>query len=163
MNDDERSASALAVLVAGFATSKICQQTVPYVSFMSQTLANNFYVDIGHVGFDGSGSNSVKCHTDLVTCCSAAQGVHRGDWYFPSGARLPHIGDGNIVESRGAQRIDLRRSNGVNEPTGIYRCDVQTNAVVTRETVYVGLYTSGQGTCYIPTIFRVAVLLTTIV
>ena len=27
--------------------------------------------------------------TDLRTCCSGAQGAHRGDWYFPDGTRLP--------------------------------------------------------------------------
>ena len=61
------------------------QQTFPYVSFMSQTLANHSYVDISQVGNDGSGSDSVQCITDLATCCSGGQGIHRGDWYFPDG------------------------------------------------------------------------------
>ena len=29
--------------------------------------------------FDSSG-DSVKCHTDLTSCCSAAEGVHRGEY-----------------------------------------------------------------------------------
>ena len=121
-----------------------CQQAVPYVSFRGQVLANHSYVNIGQVGNDGS-SNSVQCHTDLNTCCSAAQGIHRGNWYFPNGNRLPHPGVGNIYQSRRAQRIDLRHNNA-NEPSGIYRCDVPTNADNgIRVTVYVGLYTSGEG------------------
>ena len=61
------------------------QQTFPYVSFVSQTLANHSYVDLSEVGNDGSGSDTVQCHTDLSTCCASAQGIHRGDWYFPDG------------------------------------------------------------------------------
>ena len=123
-----------------------CQQTFPYVSFMGQTLADHSYVDISQVG---TGSASIQCHTDLSTCCSGAQGAHRGDWYFPNGDRLPFPGDGDIVEDRGAQRLDLRRPKIANEPTGIYRCDIETNAVHSdngmRERVYVGLYTSDGG------------------
>ena len=122
-----------------------CQQTFPYISFMDQTLADHSYVDISQVG---TGDDSVQCHTDLVTCCSGAQGSHRGDWYFPDGDRLPFPGSGDIVETRLAQRIDMRRTNNANGPTGIYRCDIETNAVHDngmRETVYVGLYTSDGG------------------
>ena len=125
-----------------------CQQTFPYVSFMGQTLANHSYVDLSQVGNDASGSDSVQCHTDLQMCCSGMQGPHRGDWYFPNGVRL-QFPDGvtPIVESRQAQRVDLRRISGT-EPTGIYRCDIETVAVHDnnmKETVYVGLYTSDGG------------------
>ena len=128
-------------------------QSAPYVSFMGQTLANHFYVNISQVGDDGSGSDSVQCHTDLSTCCSATQGIHRGDWYFPNGTRLdiPSNTAGDIFEARTAQRVNIRRENNVNEPTGIYRCDIPTDAVhhatdnSVRASVYVGLYTSNGG------------------
>ena len=126
-------------------------QTAPYVSFMGQTLTDHSYVDISLVGDDFSGgSNTVQCHTDLDICCRAAQGIHRGDWYFPNGDILP-FPDGSepIVESCLAQRLDLRRtSSTVMGPTGIYHCDIETVAVNgngMRETVYVGLYTSDGG------------------
>ena len=122
-------------------------QTFPYVSFMGQTLANHSYVDLSLVGNDVSGSDSVQCHTDLSTCCRAAQGPHRGDWYFPNGVRLPFPGSGDIFEYRGAQRVDLHRSSDTS-PTGIYRCDIETNAAhdnSQRHTVYVGLYIVNQG------------------
>ena len=122
-------------------------QTFPYVSFMAQTLANHSYVDISQVGNDVSGSDSVQCHTDLNTCCSGSQGPHRGDWYFPNGDRVPFPDDSDIVESRQAERVDLRRNSGT-EPTGIYRCDIPTDALNDngmRETVYGGLYTSDGG------------------
>ena len=120
-------------------------QTYPYVSFKGQTLAKHSYVDLSFVGSDDT--SSVQCITDLSTCCSGLQGPHRGDWYFPDGTRLPF--SGVIRESRGAQRVSLRRNimSGIN---GIYRCDVPTTAVhdgtnTTRDTAYVGLYLNGEG------------------
>ena len=120
------------------------QQRFPYVSFRGQTLDNHSYVDISEVG-DDYYSDSVQCHTDLSTCCSYAQGPHRGDWYFPNGTRLPFSRD--IYESRGAQRVALHRRNNANSPVGIYRCDIQTNAGYNsvRDTVYVGMYTASGG------------------
>ena len=124
-----------------------CQRTFPYVSFMGQTLANHSYVDISQVGNNNSRSDNVQCHTDLSACCSTEQGFHRGDWYFPNGDRLPFPHGSSIIESRQAQRIDLRCNRGLG-PTGIYRCDIETEAVhgvEEREMVYVGLYTSDGG------------------
>ena len=125
-----------------------CQQTFPYVSFMGQTLADHSYVDISQVG---TGSAAVYCHTDLSTCCRGAQGWHRGDWYFPNADRLLFPSYGDIFEFRTAQRVDIRRENNAMEPTGIYRCDIPTEAVhhptdnSLRASVYVGLYPSTGG------------------
>ena len=109
---------------------------------------NNSYVDLSLVGYDDSGSDSVQCITDMHTCCRSTAGSHRGDWFFPDGTtRLPFSGD--IYEARRTQRVELRCSNNANSPVGIYRCDIPTNAahdstdISVRDTVYVGLYTSG--------------------
>ena len=125
-------------------------QTFPYVSFMGQTLAKHSYLDFSLVGISKYGGDSVQCHTDLTTCCSSGQGIHRGDWYFPSVTRLP-FGPAAIHESREKKRVDLRRWSATS-PTGIYYCDIATVAVhdnettqLTRERVYVGLYTNGGG------------------
>ena len=128
---------------------EVHSQTFPYVSFMGETLPNHSYVDLTLVGNPGlnGGDHSVQCHTDLSSCCSGNQGNHRGDWYFPNGTRLPFstptVG---IHEARGAQRAEIRRNNNDNSPSGIYRCDITTDAVKdnsVRETVYVGLYATG--------------------
>ena len=55
--------------------------------------------------------------------------------------------------ARGDKRVGLRRNHGTS-PTGIYRCDISTNAVhdddiSVRDTVYVGLYTGGKCFCYV--------------
>ena len=133
---------------------EVNSQTFPYVSFMGQTLANHSYVNLRLVGrpdipdvFDGGGP-SVRCHTDLTSCCSADEGIHRGDWYFPNRTRLPFAqSNGIIYESRDSQRVDLHR-NYYSLISGIYRCDIPTIAVhdvndtsVRDRPVYVGLYT----------------------
>jgi len=92
----------------------------------------------------------VQCHTDLLTCCSGAQGSDRGDWYFPNGDRLKfNVNTTDIYEVREAQRVDLRYRINNGDMSGIYRCTIETNAVHNEsgwETVYAGLYTSG-GEC----------------
>ena len=138
--------NALALIV-----SVVNSQTFPNVSFMDQTLANHSYVNLSLVGNDLSGSDSVQCITDLMTCCRGSGGPHRGDWYFPDGTRLPFSGGGDIYEHRGTERVDLRRRNSANSPVGIYRCDIPTIAVhdgeniAVRDTVYVGLYSTNGG------------------
>ena len=127
------------------------QTEFPYVSFMGETLLNHAFVNLTLVGEDaGDPGNTVRCHTDLSTCCSNTEGRHRGDWYFPNGDRLGFGFDaGDIYEYRGAQRVNLYRINNADSPTGIYRCDIPTDAVhndsdrSVRETVYVGLYATG--------------------
>ena len=127
-------------------------QPAPYVTFMGN-VPNHGYVDLGLVGDDPSGSDSVQCHTDLTACCTGVQGPHRGDWFFPDGIRLGFSNGGdNIYEHRDEQRVDLRRRNNANSPVGIYRCDIPTVAVhddtdisVRDSPVYVGLYTASGG------------------
>ena len=121
-----------------------CQPS-SYVSFRDQTLVNHSYVDLSQVYFSSDGSDSVQCHTDLSTCCTHAEGIHRGDWYFPDSTQLPF--GGPLFESRGPQRVDIRHKQSGPVPHGIYRCDIQTTAVhddtdtSVRETLFVGLYT----------------------
>ena len=127
------------------------QTEYPYVDFMEPTpLPNHTYIDLSLVGTDGY--VSVRCRTDLSTCCSAAQGIHRGDWIPPdSDTRLPFMNDtsAGIYQAQGRQRVILRRRNNTDRPSGIYRCDIATNAVrdvndiSVRESVYVGLYATG--------------------
>ena len=132
------------------------QPEYPYVRFMGGILPNHAYVDLTTVGDDISTSSgdTVRCQTDLETCCTSIQGIHRGDWYFPDGSILPFAPTNNdIVEDREPQEVHLRRRNNAMSPTGIYRCDIETVAVnddadtITGETVYVGLYLPSEGTC----------------
>ena len=126
---------------------EVHSQTLPYVSFKGQALADHSYVNLSTVGSAGDNSDSVVCHTDLSTCCSGTQGIHRGDWSFPDGTLLPFAGPTvPIGLGRNAQIAIIRRTNDATGPTGIYRCRIATNAVHSDtdqsvgETVYVGLY-----------------------
>ena len=147
------SVSSLLLLLL-FLVEVHSQQTFPYVSFglMGPTLANHSYVDLSTVGSELDNSDSVVCHTDLTTCCSGAQGIHRGDWYFPDGTQLPFTSPTvPIGLGRGAQSAVIRRTGGATGPTGIYHCDIPTIAVhhesdiSVGETVYVGLYPADGG------------------
>ena len=96
-------------------------QNVPYVSFMGENLPNHSYVDLTLVGSPivNPGDHAVQCHTDLQTCCTDHQGPHDGNWYFPHGGRLAGYVVGDIIQQRGAQRVDLRRYGTAVKPPGI--------------------------------------------
>ena len=126
-----------------------CQQTFPHASFMNETLANHSYVNLSTVGRASDNSDCVVCHTALSTCCSAAQGPHRGSWYFPDGTtRLPFSGNSVPIGLARGDRVAVICRTTATGPTGIYRCDIATIAVHSNtdesvgETVYVGLYTA---------------------
>ena len=121
------------------------QTSTPFISFRGNILDNNSYVEFTQVGLAGDGSDSVRCRSELVMCCSSAQGNLRGDWFFPSGERVPFPGPTNDpFEGRGAQTVDLRRNTALS-PSGIYRCDIAVNASETsaKQTFYVGIYVDG--------------------
>ena len=133
----------------------------PTITFMGETLPKHAYVNLNLVG--GTSSDSVQCHTDLITCCSSGQDKrfqngsritdHRGNWFPPgSEMRLPYVYEnGMIYEVHGNKRTEVRRRGTPDKPSGIYRCDIPTNAVhhptdnslTLRESVYVGLYARG--------------------
>ena len=144
--------SSYLIIITPFVWSLVyvhSQQTFPYVFFDDSILVNHSYVNLERVGDSVYGVDNVRCHTDLESCCNGTL-PHRGDWYFPNETRVPFGGSesDDIIESRGEQVIDLRRKSEATSPTGIYRCDVSTQAVndnFTRESVYVGLYTNNGG------------------
>ena len=92
-------------------------QTIPYMTFMGQTLPNNSYVDISLVRDPLSGGEGVQCHTDLTTCCSRHQDMDHGDWYAPgSEDRLPLESEEEesadaIYEYHGNQTVSLYKSS----------------------------------------------------
>ena len=121
------------------------QTSTPFISFRARTLDNHSYVEFSRVGDESDGSDSVRCHSELVMCCSGTQGDLRGDWFFPSGAVLQFPGTGNDpFETRGAQTVDLRRTTALT-PSGLYRCDIAFDAddPSAMQTFYVGIYNNG--------------------
>ena len=124
-----------------------CQaQEFPYVSFNGETYTNHSYLDLTLVG--NMGSNRVLCHTSSQFCCSAGQGLFRGDWYFPSGSQLPFVDHDRhaIAQQRAAQRVELVRINN-GEVSGIFLCNITTTVDLNnkgmRGFIYIGLYSNG--------------------
>ena len=114
-------------------------QGVAFVRFLDIDLRNHSYVDFNQVR---GGSAPVECRTDLRTCCSD---IHRGDWYFPNGERLPRNPDfSDIFVARRFRNVQVRRQNSANT-TGIYRCEIETSVANndSRDIVYAGLYSFG--------------------
>ena len=132
-------------------------QTAPYVRFMGDILPNHAYVDLTTAGEDiNDPGNTVRCHTDLTSCCSGNDNFHRGDWFSPDGNGLSgSSGSGDIYRSRGDQVIHLHRRNDAMSPSGIYRCEIPTIAVnddndfIMGESLYVGLYLPNEGNQFI--------------
>ena len=88
-------------------------QTVPYVSFMGVNLPNHSYLDLTTVGEDiNDPGNTVRCHSDLTTCCTRDVGDHRGSWFFPDGSVLPFFtqDDDDIVMDREPQVVHIYTS-----------------------------------------------------
>ena len=94
------------------------------------------------------GGNLV-CRTDLTTCCTVAEGMAQGNWYYPTGGNVLFNFEGPLPSGqiyrfrRSAQVVRLRRQLGSTATAnGIYRCEVaDQNGVM--QTRYVGLYTEG--------------------
>ena len=119
---------------------EVHSQTAPYVSFMNETLSNNTYA-VNPYLVGNEGGSSVQCHTNLVTCCSKAEGGDRGDWYFPNGERLPFSGLDNIYEARGDRRVELRRRYLFTDmPAGLYQCEIAVQGLM-NISLNVGVYT----------------------
>ena len=90
---------------------------------------NNEYVDRADIG------RYLSCTTDLRPCCSSSQGT----WVRPNGTNVELSGS-DAYQSFEEGRIDLYVTNSA--MSGMYRCDIENE----RESFYVGLYHSGEGT-----------------
>ena len=108
-------------------------ETYPHLSFGNNIpKSNHSYVDLGMVG---------PSHRDSVQCRSDLSDNHNGQWYFPNGDPLSE--DGDIYQFVASTRVDLRRRNDTNSPTGIYHCEIAVSGNADGARVYVGLYING--------------------
>ena len=124
-----------------FSRVKVNSQEFPYVSFMGNIFTNHSYLNASLVG--SYNNDSVQCHTNVGTCCSSAQGVNRGNWYYPNGSRLNlTFYGGDINQNRGSQRVDLLRRNNASI-NGIFQCNFTRYYGANMGIIYVGLYTNG--------------------
>ena len=122
---------------------EVHSQTFPYVSFNGQTLVNHSYVDLSLVGTSGMTVFGIILTSAHVVVLFKVL--------------IVEIGISQMELDCYSLKMAVSMRNVYNHgtsPTGIYRCDISTNAVhddtdlSVRDTVYVGLYTGGGGKCF---------------
>lgn len=125
------SSVVLILSVASTATLSLSLVNAPYLTFQGMLIPNNSQVQIRRVGSIISGG--VQCHTDLTTCCNETRG---GQWSIAGGGAVSQ----NTGFGQGL--ISLHSITGAS--TGIYRCDIDTDASVAsggpRAILFVGIY-----------------------
>ena len=88
---------------------------------------------------------ALLCNTNYLP---GGGGTSGGDWFGPDGTRVGHIGSTDVlgfVRNRAPEVVRLIRYTVAGTPReGIYRCEIQDDTL-TIQTVYVGLYNSGEG------------------
>ena len=121
----------LCILIA---LAEVQSMTFPFISFMGTNISNHSFINFPLVGDDAS--SSVQCHTGER---------HIGGWYSPSGITVSGGATGyGLFQMRKAKRVDLHR-DGIFVTSGVYRCEVDTNATNNdnKDVIFVGLYESG--------------------
>ena len=129
----------------------------PYVTLEGSVLQNHSYINFSQIG--NSISDGVQCHTDLTTCCNSSYGSHGGRWhsYATADTLNNHPGGNNPLYQRefyqGLAILSDPQSQSSDYLNRLHRCDIDTNAstdggrndtnVSLRESVYVGIYTTG--------------------
>ena len=90
----------------------------------------------------GTGRNSLRCITPLISCCGGPFSSSSGQWNFPNGSSVRSKSGGyNVSRTRGASSLLLHRRRNVMSPTGVYTCEIYVNISITRE-LYIFLYAS---------------------
>ena len=89
--------------------------------------------DIGvDVVGDPNPGSSLVCNTSNVNthCCRAGDnpnGGSVGEWYFPNGAKVPHLAtspNGDLTRTGYTHQVRLNRRNNAMTPLGTYTCMV---------------------------------------
>ena len=118
-------------------------RTVPGFSLRGVCYPNHGLVLHSEVG-EGA-DNSLHCVSDDTSCCVVGS-IFRGEYYFPGMTQVPIaalIEDGGYYRSRAADRIRLNRRGGTT--TGLFRCQIRTQANINGESLYIGVYDESSG------------------
>ena len=127
-----------------------------YLSLNDDIIPNNGYVMISDIG--STEDTALICHTNRpATVSGGVDFFHSGgDWVGPSGVAVGGLtmGTDNVpgfMRNRDPMIVRLLRNTATDPPLeGIFHCEVEDNTF-TQQTVYVGVYNSGEGTMYVYT------------
>ena len=112
-----------------------------YLSLNGEVILNHGYVEMSDIGISDD-DTALVCHTNRP----ASGATSGGDWFAPDRTRVGTLGLSTVPgfdRTRGPMVVRLRRNSGAPDE-GIYWCDVN-DAAETPQTVYVGLYNTGEG------------------
>ena len=104
----------------------------------------------------GEGDDALLCITNLTACYQPNVNdtgkvvPASGNWYFPNGTRVPSNKvnctsgeEWEFYSNKGQMVVRMnRRRGGVD---GIYRCEIPDAMNVTRQTIYIGVYSASTG------------------
>ena len=91
----------------------------------------------------GDNDTPLLCMTNLTACCKPDTGTALGNWFFPTGTRVPSSDTmWDFYRGRGKMVVQLHRRGGGED--GIYRCEIPDAMNVT-QTIYIGVYTASSG------------------
>ena len=113
-----------------------------YLSLNGDIIPNHGYVKMSDIG--STDNTALLCHTNRPA--SGGEVNSGGDWFAPDGDKVGGLTSTDVPgfgRNRGDMIVRLRRNTGTPEE-GIYHCEVE-DADDVQQTVYVGLYNSGEG------------------
>ena len=110
-----------------------------YLSLNGTVIPNHGYVGINDIG--SNDDSALLCHTNNPPPPGDINSG--GDWRAPDGTRVSGTDVPGFARTRGSMVVRLKRVSGT-APEGIYQCTID-DAALTRQMVYVGLYTTGRG------------------
>ena len=120
-----------------------------YLSLKNDIIPNHGYVMISDIG--STDDTALICRTNRPANLINSLGYTNsgGNWFAPNGMTLDFGGRTvpGLRRTRDPMMVRLLRNTATDAPSeGIYHCLVEDNTL-TEQTVYVGLYSSGGGTC----------------
>ena len=96
-----------------------------FLSIQGTAIDNDSFVDLDDIG--SSEGFRLLCLTNDTNCCSGAQGMVSGAWFFPDGTALPTVPSLGIntgfARDRAQSVVRLYRINTPPE-RGRFRCDL---------------------------------------
>ena len=121
-----------------------------YLTLNGDYIPNHGYVMISDVG--STGGTALICNTNRIANISVSLSGGRmhsgGDWHAPDGTIVGDLGNSTVPgfeRDRRPMKVRLHRNTATGTPSeGIYYCVVEDDTF-TNQTVYVGLYNSGEG------------------
>ena len=120
----------------------LTSSTDVYLSLNGEVIPSHGYVEISNIG--SNDTTALLCHTNRPPPDGSANSG--GNCFATDGDRVGDPGSTNVPgfeRTRVPMLVGLRRNSGAPDE-GIYHCEVN-DAAVTPETVYVGLYNTGEG------------------